>query len=128
MRKLTRIIAPALAAVAVLGTAGVASAQPYPGYGHERGYDRFGGTPRIDAIRSQLNQLEQRVNRNDWRGRISDREAWGIRRELREVRDQFRVFSRDGLNNREFGILQNRIDRLRDRLQFERRDRDGRRW
>ena len=125
MRKLTRIVAPALVAVAVLGTAGAASAQPYPGYGHER---FAGGGPRVDAIRSQLNQLEQRVNRNDWRGRISDREAMGIRRELRETRDQFRYFSRDGLNDREFRVLQNRIDHLRDRLRFERHDRDARRW
>jgi len=125
MRKLTRIVAPALVAVAMLGTAGAASAQPYPGYGHER---FAGGGPRIDAIRSQLNQLDQRVNRNDWRGRISDREAQGIRRELRETRDQFRMFSRDGLNNREFRVLQNRIDRLNVRLKVERNDRDGRRW
>lgn len=124
MRKLTRIVAPALVAVAMLGTAGAASAQPYSGYGHERHY----GGGRVEAIRNQLNQLEQRVNRNDWRGRISDREAAGIRRELRDVREQFRMFSRNGLNVREFRVLQNRIDRLRDRLQFERHDRDGRRW
>ena len=35
MRKLTKIIAPAVVAIAALGSAGVASAQPYPGYGRD---------------------------------------------------------------------------------------------
>jgi len=134
MHKLTKIIVPALAAVAALGTAGAASAQPYGGYGYDHGRD-WGNhqTPaRAEAIRNQIAMLEQRVNRNDMRDRISDREAWGLRREVRDIRDQFRMFNRDGLNDREFRILQNRIDRAKDRLHFERNDgngwRDGRRW
>ena len=124
MNKLTKIIAPALAAVAVLGTAGAASAQPYPSrdWGHHQ-------TPaRAQTIRNQIAMLEQRINRNDNRDRISAREAWGLRREVRDIREQFRVFNRDGLNDREFRILQNRIDRVKDRLHVERNDRDGHRW
>lgn len=134
MHKLTRIIVPALAAVAALGAAGAASAQPYGGYGYDHGRD-WGNhqTPaRAEAIRNQIAMLEQRINRNDFRDRISEREAWGLRREVRDIREQFRSFNRDGLNNREFRILQNRIDRAKDRLHFERNDRDGwrdgRRW
>lgn len=120
MRKLTKIIVPALAAIAAVGTAGAASAQPYP-YHHN--------TPaRAEAIRSQLSQLEQRVNRNDNRDRISEREAAGLRREVRDIRDQFRAFNRNGLDNREFRTLQVRIDRAKARLHIERNDRDGRRW
>lgn len=125
MRKLTKIIVPALAIAATLGTAGVASAQPYGGrndWGHHQ-------TPaRAEAIRNQIAMLEQRINRNDNRDRISDREAWGLRREVRDIREQFRVFNRDGLNDREFRVLQNRIDRAKDRLHIERNDGDGRRW
>lgn len=125
MRKLTKIIVPALAAVAALGTAGAASAQPWrdngPGWHH--------GTPaRADAIRSQIDELQQRINRNDNRDRISEREAWGLRRDVRDLRDQFRAFNRDGLNDREFRTLQVRIDRIKARLHVERNDRDGRRW
>ena len=134
MHKLTKIIVPALAAVAAIGSAGAASAQPYGGYGYDHGRD-WGNhqTPaRAEAIRNQIAMLEQRVNRNDFRDRISEREAWGLRREVRDIRDQFRMFNRDGLNDREFRILQNRIDRAKDRLHFERNDgngwRDGRRW
>lgn len=130
MRKLTKIIVPALAIAATLGAAGAASAQPYGGPRDDWGHHQ---TPaRAEAIRNQIAMLEQRVNRSDNRDRISEREAWGLRREVRDIREQFRMFNRDGLNDREFRILQNRIDRARDRLHFERTDgngwRDGRRW
>jgi len=123
MRTLTKIAVPALVALTALGAAGTASAQPYPGrdWGHH--------TPaRAEAIRDQLAQLEQRVSRNDYRDRISEREAAGLRREVRDIRDQFRFFNRNGLDNREFRILQDRIDHAKARLRFERHDRDGRRW
>lgn len=135
MRTFTRIALPALAAIAALGTAGAASAQSYGAYGHDRdGFhdirhdDRYGNSARAEAIRNQLAQIEQRINRNDNRNRISEREAFGLRREVRAVREQLRYFNRDGLNNREFRILQDRVDRVRARLQVERNDRDGRRW
>lgn len=124
MRTLTKIITPALVAIAALGTAGAASAQPFP----DRDYGRHQTPGRAEAIRSQIAQLEQRVNRNDRRDRISEREAAGLRREVRDIRDQFRVFNRNGLDNREFRTLQVRIDRAKARLHFERRDGDGRRW
>jgi len=128
MPKLTKILVPALAIAATLGTAGAASAQPYGGYDHGRHWGNHQTPARAEAIRNQIAMLEQRVNRNDNRDRISEREAWGLRREVRDIREQFRVFNRDGLNDREFRILQNRIDRAKDRLHVERNDRDGRRW
>jgi len=128
MPKLTKILVPALAIAATLGTAGAASAQTYGGYDHGRDWGNHQTPARAEAIRNQIAMLEQRVNRNDNRDRISEREAWGLRREVRDIREQFRVFNRDGLNDREFRILQNRIDRAKDRLHVERNDRDGRRW
>ena len=141
MSTFRKIALPALAALSVLGGAGAASAQSYYGpvpyagpahvtpaaWGDRDHYNgRFNG--RADAIRDQIAQLEMRVNRNDNRDRISDREAWGLRREVRDIREQFRMFNRDGLNDREFRVLQDRIDHARSRLHFERSDRDGRRW
>lgn len=128
MSTFRKIALPALAALSVLGTAGAASAQPYGGYDNGRDWGRHHTPARAEAVRNQIAMLEQRVNRNDNRDRISEREAAGLRREVRDIRDQFRVFNRDGLNNREFRILQTRIDRARDRLHIERNDRDGRRW
>jgi len=130
MHKFTRIAIPALAAIAALGTAGAASAQPYggPGYGNRGDWGHHQTPARAEAIRDQIAMLEQRINRNDNRDRISEREAWGLRREVQGIREQFRMFNRDGLNDREFRVLQNRIDRAKDRLHIERNDRDGRRW
>jgi hypothetical protein len=125
MRTISKIAIPALAILSTLGTFGTvaASAQPLP----PRAYHQ--GTPaRADAIRDQLAKLEQRVNRNDNRDRISEREAAGLRRELQDIRNQFRAFNRDGLNDREFRTLKVRLDRAADRLHVERNDRDGRRW
>ena len=53
MRKLTRIVAPALVAVAMLGTAGAASAQPYggPGYGNRGDWGHHQTPARAEAIR-----------------------------------------------------------------------------
>lgn len=134
MHKLTKIMIPALAAATMLGTAGTASAQHYPAphypaQSRHAEYHMGHGTPaRAEAIRNQLAQLEMRVNRNDNRDRISEREAASLRREIRDVRSQLRAFNRNGLDNREFRILETRIDRVRDRLHIERSDRDGRRW
>lgn len=130
MRKLTKFIAPAIIAASVLGGAASAQAQPYPQerYGHhDDGYGR--ATPaRAETIRSQIDDLQRRVERNDNRDRISEREARGLRQDVWQLRQQFRSFNRDGLNDREFRILQNRIDNVRARLHIERNDRDGHRW
>jgi predicted RNase H-like nuclease (RuvC/YqgF family) len=126
MHKLTKIITPALIAIATLGSAGAATAQPYNN--HNQNYGNHQTPGRANAIRAQIDDLQRRIERNDNRDRVSEREAAGLRREIRDIRDQFRVFSRDGLNNREFRTLEVRIDRLKARLRVERNDRDGRRW
>lgn len=135
MRKLTKIIAPALAAVAAIGSAGVASAHPYAGHyapaqaQHVR-YDdgRYHTPARAQAIRNQINELQRRIDRNDWRGRISDREARGLRKDVARLQRQFRDYNRNGLSNREMNVLQNRISNIRTRLHIERNDWDNRRW
>jgi len=130
MRIMTRITAAALAATTLLGTAGVASA--HPAYDHDgRGYgprDFARETYfRTDLVRNQLDELARRVNRNDWRDRISEREAAGLRRDVARTREQFRWMNRDGLDHRELRVLQARIDSIRFQLRGERHDRDGRR-
>lgn len=131
MTKLTRIALSLATAAAALGGAGTASAHPGfggPGYpAHDqRGYERE--TPyRTQAVREQLDRLADRVNRTDRRDRISEREAAGLRREIREAREQFRWFNRDGIDHRELRILQARIDHIRFQLRDERYDRNDRR-
>lgn len=132
MRKLTKIATAAFVATAALGGATAASAHPGDGYGYgaDRGYNRGHDrnlNQRAHVLRQQLDQLALRIDRNDRRDRISEREAAGLRREIRNTRDQFRWFYRDGLDQREYRVLEARVDRIRYRLQGERRDWDGRR-
>lgn len=115
MHTFTRILAPAL--VASLALSAAIPAQARPSYDHS--------TPaRAEAIRHQIEELQQRVARNDRRDRISEREAAGLRNDVRRLRDQFRTYNRNGLSDSEFRTLERRIKAIRDRLHDERRDRD----
>ncbi|WP_298197522.1 hypothetical protein [Novosphingobium sp.] len=136
MTKLTRTTAAALLTASLLATAGAASAQPAYGYaygpgGYER--ERYGSDWRRETawrageIRDQLDDLARRIDRNDRRDRISEREAWGLRREVRAAREQFRWMNRDGLDHRELRHLQARVDHIRWQLRGERADWNDRR-
>ena len=91
-------------------------------------YDRGDYRGNANAIWTQIQQLQFRVNRNDNRDRISEREAAGLRRAVSDLRYQFRDYNRDGLTQRETRYLQDRINQIRSHLQYERHDNDGRRW
>lgn len=125
MRSRTKIMISALVAGASLAAAAPASAQPYPQQRYDRGHQYYGNA---NAIARQIQQLQYRVERNDGRDRISEREAAGLRRSINDLNRQFRDYNRNGLNQRETRILQDRIAQIRSRLQYERRDNDGRRW
>jgi len=114
MRKLSKLLAPALLASLAVGAAVPASAAPTP--------------YRSDAIRNQIAELQRRVERNDRRDRISEREARGLRQDVYRLRDQFRAYNRNGLSRSEYRILTQRIDNIRMRLHIERRDWDNHRW
>lgn len=142
MRNRTKLFVSALVAGSALAAAVPASAQNYQP--RERGYDqrydqrndnqwdrndrRWNNFGNANAIRQQIEQLRFRVSRNDNRDRISEREAAGLRRAINQLEMQFRDYNRDGLNQREMRYLQDRISQVRSRLQYERNDRDGRRY
>ena len=88
--------------------------------------DQYRGN--ANAIWTQIEQLQRRVARNDNRDRISEREAAGLRNAVYQLRMQFRDYNRNGLTQRESRYLQDRINQIRSRLQYERNDRDGRRY
>lgn len=114
MRLAAMIAAPALA-VAVLA-AGPVAAQV-----HHRHHASL--TPhRADAIRSQIEDLRAAVKRHDRRDRISEREATALRRDVADLRDQFRAWKGNGLSDREMTLLERRIADIRARLNYERRD------
>ena len=78
-------------------------------------------------IRTDINQLQNRINRSAARGTISRREANGLRRDAVELRRLYHYYSRNGLTRNEVARLELGINRLHMRLRLERRDWDGRR-
>ena len=143
MRTRTKFIVSAIVGSAALAAAVPAQAQSYPQYGNggyqqSRDYDndryenrddrRYDDRGQANAIRMQIEQLERRIQRTDGRDRISEREAASLRRAVYSLRQQYRDYSRNGLTRREVQVLQNRIQQVRQRIGYERRDDDGRRW
>lgn len=89
---------------------------------------RYGHGYQGPQIQREINQLENRIDRSFRNGQISRREATSLRREANRLeRDYFR-FARNGLDRGEYRNLQVRLDRLQNRLRYERRDRDRRRY
>jgi septal ring factor EnvC (AmiA/AmiB activator) len=114
MRLAAILSAPALAAAMLL-------AAPAAADDHSRHHGNH--TPhRAEAIRSQIENLREAVRRNDRRDRISEREASALRRDVADLRDQFRAWKIDGLSDREMNLLERRIADIRARLRYERRD------
>lgn len=113
------------ALVSAVAIAAPAAAQ-YQGQGRHNGWSQ-GNRNHDRQIVRDIEQLDNRIDRAFQRGVISRREAMGLNREVNQLRQLFHRFSRDGLDRGEAIHLQHRIDRLQQRLRFERRDRDGRR-
>lgn len=121
----------ALAAFSALAVALPAAAQPYgdrDGYdrgrgGYDRGYDRgYGG----HDLRSDIEQLDNRVDRSYARRAISRREHARLDGMVSQLRWQYRTYMRDGrLSRWERSDLETRINRVTYALRAERRDGDG---
>lgn len=125
MRKF--LISVALVSTAL--TAAPALAQDYgrPGYGDHRGdWNRGPARPAVNNLLRQLDQVDFRIQRSLQRRMISPREAVSLRREANDIRVRVNVRGRNGLTGREFAQLQVRVNRLEQRLRFERRDDDRR--
>lgn len=117
MRKLLVSIALATATVgsAAIVTAAPAAAQPAP-------WRLSPGAHR--QIQQDINQLDRQINRAEQRRTISRREAFGLRRDANDIRQTYARFSRNGLTRVEVRDLQNRVNRVHQRLRLEQRDWD----
>lgn len=123
MKKLTALAASALMAATALSAAAIptaASAQVTIRFGAP-GY----WTPeRSNAIRQQIWNLDRDVDRATQNRSLSRSEAMRLRNNVRSLRNQYQVFSRNGLTFQEVRILQDRVNRIRTRLRMERLDWD----
>jgi hypothetical protein len=123
MRKLSKLIAPALIAAMSAGIA-VAPAQAAPYGRHDAGRP----TPVRNAnIRADINGLNRDIDRAAARRTISNREATSLKRDAYQVQRLYTQYARNGLTRAETQTLQNRVDRIHVALRAERRDRDNRR-
>jgi len=109
---------PALAQNAGLsisfGSPGYSQGYGY-GYGHDRGYG--------NDLRAKAQRLEQRIDRLEYNGRISRREARSLAWQMDEYRRLEWRYARDGLNRREYADLSYRLDRIQAMIRQDRRDR-----
>lgn len=83
--------------------------------------------PVYQQIQTDINQLQNRIQRAAQRRAISRREAISLRRDAAEIRRLFHYYSRNGLTRTEVARLEVGINRVHARLRLERRDWDGRR-
>lgn len=121
MRKLLVSVALATATIATAVPA-VATAQPRPGYGWQR------GGPTRAMVNDLLRDLSRAENRIDRARGISRREAMSLHAEARRIRFSLNLALRNGINAREFAGLRVRVNRLEARVRHERNDRDNRRY
>lgn len=79
-------------------------------------------------IRQEINQLDRQISLAQQRGRISPREAQGLRRQMIRLQQNLARFSRGGINRREHAALGGQIRQIRQNLRSERADLDRRRF
>jgi hypothetical protein len=106
-----------------------ASAQ-YAGHrGHQAEWNRGGPSRQaINELLRDLQRAENGIQRSVQRRIISQREAFGLRREANQIERRLNLASRNGISGREFASLRVQVNRLEQRLRVERNDRDGRRY
>jgi hypothetical protein len=124
-----------LVSLAIASSALVVAAPASAQY-QDRGdrYDRSDRGDRSDReyrgqdLQPRLNQISVQISRGLDRGNITPREARMLRGEMNGIWAQARQFYRTGggYNYREQAVLDQRIDRLQQRLRYERRDNDRR--
>jgi hypothetical protein len=97
---------------------------------HGRAEWNRGGPSRqaINELLRDLTRAESQIDRSVQRRIISQREAFGLRREANQIQNQLNRASRNGITGREFAALRMQVNRLEQRLRIERNDRDGRRF
>lgn len=114
-----KFLLPLAAAGAFIAAASPAAAQyygapppPQPGYGWHGNWGEVRGfQQRIDNIEGQIDRLQQR-------DRLGYRTADRLRDEARDLERRLHERARGGLDPREAGDIQYRIQRLEQRVQF----------
>ena len=133
MRKIVLSVA---AAGAALIAASPATAQYYPQpqpapYGYNNGYNGYNNGFRdnwgeVRALQARIDNVERQIGRLDRRDVIRGRSADRLLREASKIDRRLRERARGGLDPREAGDIQYRIQRLEQQVQVALNDRGGR--
>ena len=133
MRKIVLSVA---AAGAALIAASPAAAQYYPQpqpapYGYNHGYNGYnngfrGNWGEVRALQTRIDNVERQIARLDRRDVIRGRSADRLLREASKIDRRLRERARGGLDPREAGDIQYRIQRLEQQVQVALNDRGGR--
>ena len=133
MRKIVLSVA---AAGAVLIAASPAAAQYYPQpqpapYGYNNGYNGYNNGFRNNwgefrALQQRIDNVERQIARLDRRDVIRGRSADRLLNEANKIDRRLRQRARGGLDPREAGDIQYRIQRLEQQVQIALNDRGGR--
>jgi hypothetical protein len=120
-----RIVLSLMAAGAALAAASPAAAQYYPGrQGPAPGYGYGYGYGQVRELQLRLDNIERQIDRLDRRDRISDRMADRLRDDAGRIEERLHRRARGGLDPREAGDIQYRLQRLEQQVQWARE----RRW
>ena len=103
-------------AIVAAGTAAPASAQAW----------RLSNAA-SQEIRQDVNQIDRQVTQAEQRRRLSRREATSLHRQADALRVHYRRYAANGLSRNEVVTLERGINAIRERLNLNRRDWDGRR-
>ena len=121
-------------AVVAIGTAMIgatpAVAQYYPGP-PVAPYEMHGNWGQVRALQGRINNIRQQIGRLDRRDAISGHTADRLLREADKIERRLYGKARDGLDPREAGDIEYRLQRLEQRVQFalnDRFDRYAYRW
>lgn len=134
-----KIILAALVPAALAGLAPAASAQNWQGHGYgqnngyygNRDHDQSRGygnrnwrySPQLaEAIRSDVQNLKNQIDRAAYRHRINRNDAIQLRREALDIQSHSVWARRGGLSRDEVRTLQDRVNSVRRALRLEQRD------
>jgi Skp family chaperone for outer membrane proteins len=117
----------ALAAAGVLASTGAVAANGHDTHGPVVAPVQYHDGDRWDDRSAAVNERESRINERIQRGirdgRINEREARFLQRELSQIESKERSFNRDGrLSHRESEELNRDLDRLTDHVRQQIRD------
>ena len=109
------LISSALLSAAAIATPAAAQW----GYPQAHGYNQY-DQGAVQGIRNQVRQIHQQVERMYQRRLLSNGERQSLHERADNIERRAFDYSRNGMSQREYFDLQNRVRTLRDRLQRER--------